>query len=69
MARGSSGRIVIDVDPEFKEELYHALALQGSTLKDWFVTKARHLCEESRQPAFSFAAEDPASFRSKEVER
>lgn len=62
MARGNSGRIVIDVEPEFKEEVYRALAVQGSTLKDWFVTKARRLCEESRQPAFSFVAEEPAPY-------
>lgn len=60
--------MVIDVEPEFKEEVYRALALQGSTLKDWFVTKARRLCEESRQPAFSFVEEERSSYAAKEVQ-
>ena len=30
MAKGTSGRIVIDVDPAFKDEVYLALALQKS---------------------------------------
>ncbi len=40
MSRGESGRIVIEVDPTLKRELYAALALSGSTLKDWFVRNA-----------------------------
>lgn len=40
MARGSSGRIVIEIDPDLKQRLHALLALQGMTLKDWFVKKA-----------------------------
>jgi hypothetical protein len=50
MAVGESGRIVIDVDPEVKRRLYSALALSGSTLKDWFLKNALTFCDESRQP-------------------
>jgi len=50
MAVGESGRIVIDVDPEMKRRLYSALALSGSTLKDWFLKSARSFCDESTQP-------------------
>lgn len=50
MAVGESGRIVIDVDPEVKRRLYSALALSGSTLKDWFLKSARSFCDESTQP-------------------
>ena len=45
----SSGRIVIEVDPEQKRELYSALALSGSTLKDWFVREAANYCAEKHQ--------------------
>ena len=45
-----SGRVVIEIDPEQKRELYSALALAGSTLKDWFVRSAAEYCAESRQP-------------------
>jgi hypothetical protein len=51
MARGQSGRIVIEVEPEVKRRLYAALALSGSTLKDWFVREAEQFAEESRQPS------------------
>ena len=50
MAVGDSGRIVIDVDPEVKRRLYSALALSGSTLKDWFLKNAFTFCDESQQP-------------------
>ena len=40
MAKGSSGRIVIEVEPEIKHELYDALDKEGLTLKDWFLKNA-----------------------------
>ena len=43
---GESGRIVIEVAPELKRRLYSALALSGSTLKDWFLQAAEGLCNE-----------------------
>jgi len=49
MARGDSGRIVIEVDPEMKRRLYAALALSGSTLKGWFVKKASDFCSDAGQ--------------------
>lgn len=51
MARGESGRIVIEVNPEQKRRLYAALALSGSTLKDWFLKNASDFCEDSNQPS------------------
>ena len=42
MARGESGRIVIEVSPELKRQLYSALAIEGQTLKDWFIEAAGH---------------------------
>lgn len=43
---GTSGRIVIDVNPELKRKLYSTLALSGSTLKDWFTGAAEGLVED-----------------------
>ena len=40
MARGQSGRIVLEVDPSLKNELYSLLAQDGVTLKDWFLERA-----------------------------
>lgn len=49
MARGESGRIVIEVDPELKRRLYAALAISGLTLKDWFVLSAEKYCSDMQQ--------------------
>lgn len=49
MARGTSGRVVVEVDPALKRELYAALSLSGSTLKDWFVQAAEAYCMASIQ--------------------
>ena len=40
MARGQSGRIVLEDTPELKNELYSAISKKGITLKDWFVDNA-----------------------------
>jgi len=40
MSIGTSGRIVIEVEPAFKRKLYASLALDGLTLKDWFLDSA-----------------------------
>ncbi len=38
MPVGPSGRIVVEIDPETKEELYSALRAEGLTLKEWFLS-------------------------------
>lgn len=65
MAKGTSGRIVIDVDPQFKKELYYALAAHGSTLKDWFIQNGKHFCEEAHQPRLLRVAEEPPMYGAK----
>lgn len=37
---GTSGRVVIEIDPVLKRELHSVLARRGMTLKDWFLSKA-----------------------------
>lgn len=41
MARGKSGRIVLEVDPVLKRDLYLELEKNGLTLKDWFIDYAQ----------------------------
>lgn len=41
MAIGKSGRVVIEIDPELKEQLHKAVKNQGKTLKEWFEEKAK----------------------------
>ncbi|MGA3114468.1 MAG: hypothetical protein ABSF90_08560 [Syntrophobacteraceae bacterium] len=49
MARGPSGRIVLEIDPALKRELYSALIKNGITLKDWFVHQAERYLHSSPQ--------------------
>ncbi len=37
MARGKSGKVVIEIDPDVKHQLYSVLATKNQTLKDWFL--------------------------------
>jgi hypothetical protein len=39
MPIGQSGRIVIEIDPELKQELYSSLEDEGLTLKQWFLDR------------------------------
>ena len=50
MAKGKSGRLVIEVEPTFKRKLYSALASDGLTLKEWFVEEAKTYLSERTLP-------------------
>ncbi len=68
MARGESGRIVLEIDPSQKDELYTALIKDGLTLKEWFLQQASHyLRDRSQIPLFVplVVAEDQARYRVK----
>jgi len=40
MARGKSGRIVLEVGVNLKNAIHDRLSDEGVTLKDWFIEKA-----------------------------
>ncbi len=50
MPVGASGRIVIEIDPELKQELYGALSEQGLNLKQWFLNNAQQYLDQQVQP-------------------
>lgn len=54
MAKGESGRVVIEVDPALKRELYAILGRNGSTLKKWFVQRANNYVADNVQPSLAF---------------
>ena len=37
MSIGSSGRIVLEIEPELKKEIYRTLALDSMNMKQWFL--------------------------------
>lgn len=49
MSRGPSGRVVIELDPELKRQLYRELARRDLTLKAWFESKAERLVRTGGQ--------------------
>jgi len=66
MARGESGRIVLEIDPAEKQELYDAVTRDGMTLKDWFLRRATEYLRERGQGQLfgvSALAESPVPYR------
>jgi len=51
MSVGKSGRIVLEVEPELKQRLYSALALENKTLKEWFILSANDHIRSQLQPS------------------
>ncbi len=67
VARGKSGRIVLEIDPEKKKGLYIALSKNQLTLKDWFIEHAdAYILEnESQDKHLLLISEDAASYKNK----
>ena len=62
MAIGESGRVVLEIDPEFKREFYGTLTRDGKTLKQWFLKEAKRYLDERNQPSlFEHDAENAVS--------
>lgn len=64
MAKGESGRVVIELDPALKRELYAILERDGSTLKDWFVHRVNSYVANSVQPSLAFTQHKEEKVRS-----
>lgn len=47
MARGDSGKIVLEIDPAEKEKLYSAVKRDGLTMKDWFLQQMASYLDRS----------------------
>jgi len=51
MPVGKSGRIVIEIDPMLKQELYQSLGKDDSNLKQWFLEQVdEYLAGKSQMP-------------------
>ena len=72
MARGPSGRIIIEVDPSFKRNLHSSLAADGLSMKDWFLKQGSEYLVERKQPAlpgivYKATANEPALLAAEQV--
>ena len=57
MSIGASGRIVIEVSPDLKRELYAALARDGANLKGWFLRQAEDYLSNGQQRRLALDAD------------
>lgn len=70
MARGKSGRIVLEIDASKKDVLYSALKRDRLTLKDWFLRQTeQYLRDRDQMPLFgaSVVSEEPTLYKVKPV--
>ena len=49
MAKGSSGRLVIEIDPSIKKELYERLGEKGLNMREWFLINANAYLKKNKQ--------------------
>ncbi|KUJ82968.1 hypothetical protein AWR36_010520 [Microbulbifer flavimaris] len=52
MSIGSSGRIVIEIEPDLKKELHSALKEDGVNLKSWFLDNVEQFLLKRSNSAF-----------------
>jgi len=60
MPRSKSGRILIEIEPELKEELYDALHKEGINLKSWFLDNVQDYLSDRSQLKLFVVEEDVA---------
>ncbi|AXW11503.1 hypothetical protein CJO90_14190 [Ralstonia solanacearum] len=53
MAIGESGRIVLEIEPNLKKKFYACLALDQTTLKDWFIKTAEDYIKNNHPEIFT----------------
>ena len=58
MGVGESGRVVIEIDPGTKRDLYAALYRDGQTLKSWFLERADEFMKQSSHLPVSGAGQN-----------
>jgi hypothetical protein len=51
MPVSDSGRVLIEIDPDLKRDLYSALEKEGLTLKQWFTRRVNQYVAERVQPS------------------
>lgn len=49
MSIGTSGRVVIEIEPELKQEIYTKLKSNGMTLKEWFLLQSNELLNDNKK--------------------
>jgi len=61
MSVGNSGRIVIEIEPDLKKELYGNLKKDGISLKEWFLNNTKDYLVNNDQLSLPLALETKES--------
>jgi len=67
MPKGPSGRVVIELDPELKDELYFALEKEGLNMKQWFIESAQDFLSNRSQLKLQFSRKDKGTVKTRGV--
>lgn len=61
MAKGNSGRIVIEIEPSIKDELYTALKKEDLNMKEWFLSNAEEFLKNRSQMKLNLVNHEPSA--------
>jgi len=64
MSVGNSGRIVLEIDPEQKQELYQALKKDELNMKRWFLQQVNAYLRDRDQLPLDFDSANTDNYRS-----
>jgi hypothetical protein len=61
MARGQSGRIVLEIDPTIKRAIHARLVAEGRSLKGWFLERVEEYLDPRQQvlPLGEYVVKEP----------
>lgn len=63
MSIGTSGRIVLEIDPEQKKELYQALKKDDLNMKRWFLKQVDAYLKDQDQMALDFDSRNDHNYQ------
>lgn len=63
MSVGSSGRIVLEIDPEQKQELYQALKKDDLNMKRWFLKQVDAYLKDQDQMPLDFDSGNDSNYQ------
>ncbi len=67
MSVGTSGRIVLEIDPEQKQELYQALKKDNLNMKGWFLKQVDIYLKDKDQLALDLDSVNSQDYRGEQL--
>ena len=67
MSVGTSGRIVLEIDPEQKQELYQALKKDDLNMKGWFLKQVEAYLKDKDQLVLDFDTSNDNDYQGRQA--